>query len=86
VILQETSQVDLKDNHATTDAHFIDPSQFLSDQIAEASPDLLRSMLSTFMQAMMGADADAQSNADYGQPPRAANPKLRGLGRTTGPS
>jgi len=25
------------------------PSQFLSDQLAEASPDLLRSMLSTFM-------------------------------------
>ena len=50
-----------------TDAHFIDPSQFLSDQIAEASPDLLRSMLSTFMQALMGADADAQCNADYGQ-------------------
>lgn len=50
-----------------TGAHFIDPSQFLSDQLAEASPDLLRSMLFTFMQAMMGADADAQCNADYGQ-------------------
>ena len=50
-----------------TDAHFIDPSQFLSDQLAEASPDLLRSMLSTFMQALMGADADSQCNADYGQ-------------------
>ena len=50
-----------------TDAHFIDPSQFLADQLAEASPDLLRSMLATFMQSLMGADADVQCNADYGQ-------------------
>ena len=50
-----------------TDAHFIDPSQFLADQLAEASPDLLRSMLATFMQSLMSADADAQCNAEYGQ-------------------
>lgn len=50
-----------------TDAHFIDPSRFLADQLAQASPDLLRSMLATFMQALMGAEADGQCNADYGQ-------------------
>ena len=33
-----------------TNAHFIDPEKFLSAQLAEASPDLLRSMLSTFIQ------------------------------------
>ena len=50
-----------------TDAHFIDPQQFLSAQLAEASPDLLRSMLSTFIQALMGAEADTACNAGYGQ-------------------
>ena len=30
-------------------------------------PDLLRAMLCTFMQALMGADADAACNTDYGQ-------------------
>ena len=42
-----------------TNAHFIDPEKFLSAQLAEASPDLLRSMLSTFIQALMSAEADA---------------------------
>jgi putative transposase len=67
VILQETYQVDLKEVHAMTDAHFIDPTQFLSAQLAEASPDLLRSMLSTFIQTLMSAEADATCGADYGQ-------------------
>ena len=67
MILQETYQVDLKEVHAMTDAHFIDPTQFLSAQLAEASPDLLRSMLSSFIQALMGAEADAACGADYGQ-------------------
>ncbi len=67
MILQETYQVDLKEVHAMTDAHFIDPQQFLSAQLAEASPDLLRSMLSTFVQVLMGAEADAACGAGYGQ-------------------
>src|SRR3954471_10194926 len=49
-----------------TNAHFIDPEKFLSAQLAEASPDLLRSMLSTFVQALMSAEADAVCGADYG--------------------
>ncbi len=67
MILQETYQVDLKEVHAMTDAHFIDPHQFLSAQLAEASPDLLRSMLSSFIQSLMAAEADAACGADYGQ-------------------
>jgi transposase-like protein len=44
----------------------IDLSGWLSEQLAEASPDLLRQMLSTFVQALMGADADAVCGAEYG--------------------
>jgi transposase-like protein len=55
----------LKEFHAMTSAHFIDPETFLADQLAAASPDLLRSMLSTFIQTLMGAEADAVCGADY---------------------
>ncbi len=44
----------------------IDLSGFLSDQLEQASPDLLRQMLSTFVQALMGAEADAVCGAEYG--------------------
>ena len=50
-----------------TSAHPIDPEMFLADQLAAASPDLLRSMLSTFVQALMGAEADAICGAGYGE-------------------
>jgi transposase-like protein len=45
----------------------IDLSGWLDEQLAQASPDLLRSMLSTFVQALMGAEADAVCGAGYGQ-------------------
>jgi len=67
VILQETYQVDLKEGHAMTSIHNIDPEKFLSDQLAAASPDLLRSMLHAFVQALMGAEADAVCGAGYGE-------------------
>ncbi len=50
-----------------TSAHPIDPETFLADQLAAASPDLLRSMLSTFVQALMGAEADTICGAGYGE-------------------
>ena len=50
-----------------TSLHPIDPETFLADQLAAASPDLLRSMLSTFVQALMGAEADAVCGAGYGE-------------------
>jgi transposase-like protein len=46
----------------------IDPARFLEDQLAAGSPDLLRSMLSTFINALMSAEADAVCGAPYGQP------------------
>lgn len=35
----------------------IDPARFLHDQLASASPDLMRSMLATFINALMSAEA-----------------------------
>src|SRR5213595_379005 len=46
----------------------IDPARFLHDQLASASPDLLRSMLATFINALMSAEADALCGAPYGTP------------------
>jgi len=44
----------------------IDPAGFLHDQLAAASPDLLRSLLSTFVEVLMSAEADALCGAPYG--------------------
>jgi putative transposase len=46
----------------------IDPVRFLHDQLASASPDLLRQMLTTFVNALMSAEADAICGAPYGVP------------------
>lgn len=45
----------------------IDPTGWLDDQLAEASPDLLRNMVKTLAEAVMSAEADQQCEADYGQ-------------------
>ena len=41
----------------------IDVSGWLDEQLAQASPDLLRAMVKTFAEAIMAADADAVCNA-----------------------
>ncbi len=48
-----------------TSSHLIDTEQLLADQLAQASPDLLRGLLSTFIAALMGAEADALCGAGY---------------------
>src|SRR3982074_1511689 len=45
----------------------IDPARFLHEQLASASPDLLRSMLSTFITTLMSAEAAAVCGAPYGE-------------------
>jgi transposase-like protein len=45
----------------------IDPARFLHEQLAQASPDLLRELLTTFVNALLSADADAVCGAAYGQ-------------------
>ena len=44
----------------------IDPTGWLDDQLASARPDLLRTMVKTFADAVMSAEADQVCNADYG--------------------
>ena len=45
----------------------IDVAGWLEDQLAQASPDLLRSMVQSFAEALMGAEADAVCGAGYGE-------------------
>lgn len=45
----------------------IDPTRFLHEQLGSASPDLLRQMLTTFMNTLMSAEADAVRGAPYGE-------------------
>ncbi len=40
---------------------------WLRKQLKEADTDLLREMLSTFVQTLMGAEADAVCGAAYGE-------------------
>src|SRR3954469_8957758 len=44
----------------------IDPTAFLHEQLAQASPDLLRQILTTFINTLMSAEADAVCGAEYG--------------------
>jgi Transposase, Mutator family len=66
VILRETCQVDSRENYAMTAKPSIDPARFLHGQLESASPDLLRSLLTTFLDALMSAEADAVCGAPYG--------------------
>ena len=50
-----------------TNPHPIDVEKLLADQLATASPDLLRGLLSTFIQVLMSAEADAVCGAGYGE-------------------
>src|SRR5690349_5231563 len=45
----------------------IDVTGWLEEQLAQASPDLLRAMVTTFAEALMGAEADAVCGAGYGE-------------------
>jgi putative transposase len=44
----------------------IDPALPWAEQIERAEPDLLRALLKTFVEALMGAEADAVCGAPYG--------------------
>ena len=45
----------------------IDPAHFLSEQLDQASPDLLRDLLTTFVNALLSAQADAVCGAGYNE-------------------
>ena len=66
MILRETCQVDSREVHAMTAGPSLEPARFLHEHLNAASPDLLRNLLATFIDALMGAEADAICGAEYG--------------------
>ena len=44
----------------------VDPGQLLHGQLAQASPDLMRELLQTFINSLLSAQADAVCGADHG--------------------
>jgi putative transposase len=55
-----------KEIHAMAAKPSIDPARLLEEQLESASPDLLRSLLSTFIHTLMSAEADVFCGAPYG--------------------
>jgi putative transposase len=51
-----------------TAPHIVDPAGLLSEALGDASPDLMRSLLQTMINALLCADADAIAGAEWGKP------------------
>ena len=51
-----------------TAAHIVDPAGVLTEALADASPDLMRSLLQTMINTLVSADADAVIGAEWGKP------------------
>lgn len=51
-----------------TAAHIVDPAGLLGEALAEASPDLMRSLVQTMINSLLSADADAIVGAEWGKP------------------
>lgn len=51
-----------------TAPHIVDPAGLLSEALTDASPDLMRSLLQTMINALLSADADAVVGAEWGKP------------------
>jgi transposase-like protein len=51
-----------------TAPHIVDPARLLDQAVSDASPDLMRHLLSTVINALLSAEADAVCGAEYGTP------------------
>ncbi|MGV1010710.1 MAG: IS256 family transposase [Dermatophilaceae bacterium] len=51
-----------------TAPHILNPAAVLGQALADASPDLMRHLLTTVLNALLSAEADAVCGAEYGQP------------------
>ena len=51
-----------------TALHIVDPASVLAEALTDASPDLMRSLLQTTINALLSADADAVVGAEWGKP------------------
>jgi transposase-like protein len=50
-----------------TAPHILDPARLLSEALVDSSPDLMRQLLQTMINALLSADADAVVGAEWGQ-------------------
>jgi putative transposase len=67
VILNEFLRKISTEKYAMTVTPSIDLPAWMTEQLSQASPDLVRSMIKTFAEALMSADADAVCGAAFGQ-------------------
>lgn len=51
-----------------TAPRIVDPASVLAEALTDASPDLMRSLLQTMINALLSADADAVVGAEWGKP------------------
>ena len=51
-----------------TAPHIVDPQTVLTEALGDASPDLMRDLLQTMINALLSADADAVVGAEWGKP------------------
>lgn len=50
-----------------TAPHIVDPARVLGNLLADASPDMMRSLLQTMINALLSVDVDAVCGAEWGQ-------------------
>ena len=50
-----------------TAPHIVDPATVLGEVLTDASPDLMRSLLQTMINALLSADADQVVGAEWGE-------------------
>ncbi len=51
-----------------TAPHIVDPAGLLGEALSEASPDLMRTLLQSIINALLSADAEAVVGAEWGRP------------------
>ncbi|MCX6499585.1 MAG: IS256 family transposase, partial [Arthrobacter sp.] len=49
-----------------TAPHIVDPATVLGEALTDASPDLMRHLLQTMINALLSADVDAVVGAEWG--------------------
>jgi len=67
ILIEFLRKISMMRSHAMAVTPSIDVSWWLHEQLAQASPDLLRAMVATFAEALMSAEADAVCGAGYGE-------------------
>ena len=63
-----TDQSSLERNITMTAPHIVDPARVLGNLLTDASPDMMRTVLQTMINALLSADADQVVGAQWGQP------------------